>query len=347
LAAISDPGDHDGMTGISRLAAGLRVALLAVFLAAVAVPAPAAAASRWTGGIDLYRSGVFTTQKTWLWCTAADVQIIRNIVRHQADHSRASQQRYFDYMRAHNRYRIPVRDGVDPAGWAAGLRHYVDGRYRVVASGGFDSALRTAVTNLRKTNLPVGITVSHGNHAWVLTGFTASADPAATSRFTVTSVRVVGPLYGLQSRSYGYDMRPDTRLTPRQLRTFFTPWHYTSVPMAWENRWVSVQPIAATQASAAQPRATPTPATQPATTTSPSPSASPAPVATASASPAASAEALAVAEARATPAPPPAANGAPVSSVGAPLVIVFVVALALALLVLGLGLRAGRRRSRT
>ena len=149
-------------------------------------------------------------------------------------------------MRARNRYSIPVSDGVDPAGWTAGLRHYVDSRYRLYQSGSFSSALRSAVTNLRKTNLPVGITVSHGNHAWVLTGFTATADPAKTSRFTVTSVRVVGPLWGLQSRSYGYDMRPDRRLTPSQLKGFFTPWHYGRVRMAWEGKWVSVQPVAST-----------------------------------------------------------------------------------------------------
>jgi hypothetical protein len=230
---------------MGRVRAAALVIVAAVSLLAVAVvPAPAAAATRWTGGVDLYRSGVFTTQKTWLWCTAADVQIIRNIVRRETDHSRAGQQRYFDYMRAHNRYRIPVKDGVDPAGWTAGLRHYVDGRYGLVSSGSFDAALRSAVTTLRRTNLPVGLTVSHGNHAWVLTGFTASADPAITTRFTVTSVRVVGPLWGVQSRRYGYDMRPDTRLTPAQLRGFFTPWHYAGVRMAWEGRWVSIQPIA-------------------------------------------------------------------------------------------------------
>jgi hypothetical protein len=220
--------------------------------------------------VDLYRSGVFTTQQTWLWCTAADVQIIRNIADHAADHSRASQQRYFDYMRAHNRYDIPLKDGVDPAGWTAGLRHFVDGRYRLVASRSFDAAMRSAVTNLRKTNLPVAITVAHGNHAWVLTGFTATADPAITTHFTVTSVRVVGPLWGLQSRTYGLDMRPDTKLTPRQLAGFFTPWHYTSVPMAWENLWVSVQPIAVQTATSA-PMATPRPS--PKATRAPSPTA--------------------------------------------------------------------------
>lgn len=260
--------------------------VLATFLATASIgglasspDATASALSRWTGGIDLYRSGVFTTQKTWQWCTAADLQIIRNIVDHQADHSRSSQQRYFDYMRAHDRYKIPVADGVDPAGWTAGLRHFVDSRYRLYANRTFDSALRAAVTNLRRTNLPVGITVAHGNHAWVLTGFTATADPATTTRFTVTSVRVVGPLWGLKSRTYGYDMRPDTKLTPSQLKGFFTPWHYAGVKMAWEGRWVSVQPVAA-PSSAPKPAQTAAPTVRPVAAATPTATASPAPTST-------------------------------------------------------------------
>ncbi len=147
-------------------------------------------------------------------------------------------------MRAHNRYPIPVSDGVDAAGWTAGLQRFVDARYRLKANRSFKSALRSAVRNLRKTNLPVGVTVARGGHAWVLTGFTATADPAKTNDFKVTSVRVVGPLWGLQSRTYGYDMRPDTKLTRRQFKGFFTPWHYGPIRMAWEGRWVSVQPVA-------------------------------------------------------------------------------------------------------
>ena len=256
--------------------------LAAVAFAGVAVSAggaqTAAGLSRWDGSVDLYRTGVFTTQKSWLWCTAADVQIMRNIVHRQGDHTTSGQRRYFDYMRAHNRYRIPVSDGVDPAGWTAGLRRYVDARYRLVSSGSFDAALRSAVTNLRRTNLPVGITVSHGGHAWILVGFTATADPAVTTRFTVTSVRVVGPLWGLQSRSYGYDMRPNTKLTVRQLRGFFTPWHYAGVRMAFEGRWVSIQPIpTTTSTAAAAPRPTPTPTPRPSASLSliPTPSAAP------------------------------------------------------------------------
>ena len=73
--------------------------LAAVALTVAALPGTAdAALPRWRGGIDLYRSGVFTTQKAWHWCTAADVQIIRNIVDHQTNHKKAQQRRFFDYL---------------------------------------------------------------------------------------------------------------------------------------------------------------------------------------------------------------------------------------------------------
>lgn len=215
-------------------------AFVASLLASLVAPSGVDGLSPWTGGMDVYRPGVYTAQKTLLWCTAADVQIIRNIVDREADHTRASQSSYFSWMRLHNRYAIPVSDGVDPAGWTAGLRHYVDDRYRLVQSTSFSAALRAAVISLRRTNLPVGLLVAHGDHAWVLTGFTATADPAVTSSFTVTSVRVVGPLYGIQSLN-GYDMAPDTKLTPGELRRFWTPWHYARIRMAWEGRILAIE----------------------------------------------------------------------------------------------------------
>jgi hypothetical protein len=152
-------------------------------------------------------------------------------------------------MRDRNRYDLPLSAGVDPAGWTAGLRRFVDGRYRLVASRTFDAALRSAVTRMRLTGLPVALTVSHGNHGWILTGFRATADPATTSSFKVTSVRVTGPLYGLQSKN-GYDMPPNTKLTTAQLKRFFSPWRYAPKRMIWDGRYVSIQPVpAATKAA--------------------------------------------------------------------------------------------------
>jgi hypothetical protein len=202
-----------------------------------------AAPSSWDGSLDLYRSGSFSTQRSWLWCTAAGVQIVRNIVERDNDHSTSGQRRYFDWMRRHNRYDLPLSAGVDPAGWTAGLRHFVDDRYRLVASRTFDGALRSAVQRMRATNLPVALTVSKGNHGWILTGFSATADPATDKDFKVTSVRVVGPLYGLQSTTYGYDMRPGRSLTTKQFRGFFTPWWYAPKRMVWDGLYVSIQPV--------------------------------------------------------------------------------------------------------
>lgn len=201
-----------------------------------------AALSAWNGGVNVYRAGVFTTQKSWLWCTAAGIQIVRNIVHEQEDHSTAAQRKYFTWMRERNRYTLPVSAGVDPQGWTAGFRQYIDDRYRLVSSTTFDNALRSAVKRLRQTNLPVALLVAHGNHGWILTGFTATADPAVTASFKVTSVRIVGPLYGLQSRN-GYDMPPNTRLTPTQLKRYFTRWWYEPKRMMWDDRFISIQAI--------------------------------------------------------------------------------------------------------
>ncbi len=261
------------------------VAVLILALAAVGTMSaqPATAAERalpaWTGGVNLYRADVFTTQKSWLWCTAAGVQIARNIVDRAADHTSSGQSRYFDWMRERNRYDLPLSAGVDAAGWTAGLRHFVDDRYRLVSSRTFDDALRSAVTRLRLTGLPVALTVSHGNHGWILTGFQATADPARTSAFTVTSVRVTGPLYGLQSRN-GYDMPPNTKLTTAQLRHYFTPWKYPPVPMVWDGRYVSIQPVpkvAPVKTAAPAPRTTARPTETPRPSAIPSPTPDPTP----------------------------------------------------------------------
>lgn len=221
---------------------GALVATLALGALGIARPAPVDALSTWTGGISLYRAGWFTTQKTWLWCTAADIQIIRNMVRGTDEHSKARQRTYFEWMRKRNRYNLPVTAGVDPQGWTAGMRQFVDDRYRLVASTTFNEALRLAVIRMRKTNLPVGVAVARGGHAWILAGFTATADPAKTRDFKVTSVRVVGPLYGLQSKN-GYDMKPNTKLTVAQFKRFFTPWRYAPKRMIWDGRYVSIQPV--------------------------------------------------------------------------------------------------------
>jgi hypothetical protein len=169
---------------------------------------------------------------------------MRNIIFSRTDHGSAQQGAFFASMQAANRYQHAGQRGVDPQGFLAGLQQYVDPGYAIVASPTFDAAVRSAVTRLRVTGQPVVLIVAAGRHAWVLTGFTATADPARTTRFRVVSVRVVGPLYGRQSIN-GYDSPPDTSLSYAALRRFLLPYRFRFATTPWTGRFLTFQPMAA------------------------------------------------------------------------------------------------------
>ena len=55
---------------------------------------------------------------------------------------------------------------------------------RALPTGGtatLDEALRLAAASIRQTNRPVGLLVWRGRHAWVMSGFKATADPLRTA----------------------------------------------------------------------------------------------------------------------------------------------------------------------
>ena len=159
----------------------------------------------------------------------------------------------------------------------------------------------------------------------------------------MTSVRVVGPLYGLQSKN-GYDMRPNTKLTTAQFRGFFTAWHYDPKPMIWDGLYVSIQPIPAKAVAVPSPAPTPAPTPTP----SPSPSSSPSPRPTPIATPSASAAAMAVAAASQAPAQAtaPDNNAAAVAEPATSILVATLAVLAVAALLAARyagSLRRGRR----
>jgi hypothetical protein len=228
------------------------IGIAALFLMLFALAPVADAATSPQGGpetFDVYRPGVYSEQATWTWCTAASLQIMRNILFAETDHSSAHQQQFFDYMRASNRYQLASHRGVDPQGFLAGLRHFVNPGYALVSSPTFDDAVRSAVTQLRLTGKPVVLIVAGGRHAWVLTGFTATADPARTTDFQVVSVRIVGPLYGRQSIN-GYDSPPDTSISYAALRRFLLPYRFPFALTPWTGRYLTFQAIPAAVTSA-------------------------------------------------------------------------------------------------
>jgi len=236
-AAASSFGGRRASVHVGRL---LAVSLLAALALA---PGRASAADPSTAfSLDLYRPGVFAMQATWTWCTAASVEIMRNEIFDATDHGAIDQGRFFAYMRAHNRYPMTVHAGVDPSGFLAGLRAFVDPSYRLVASTTFDDAVRSAARQLRLTGEPVALVVDAGRHAWVLVGFSATADPATSQAYQVTSVRVVGPLYGRQSIN-GYDSPPNTQLSSAAFRRFLLPYTFPYDRTPWDGRFITLQPF--------------------------------------------------------------------------------------------------------
>ncbi len=195
----------------------------------------------WTGGTNVYRSGVFSTQATMTWCVPASVQMMVNIARNRSVHSSSEQRRFYSIGRSGNRYRYAY-PGIDPQGEVAILRSTGLSGYRTSAPGSFTSALKTAAQRLRLTGKPVGLFVGAGTHAWVLTGFRATADPAVTSTFSVTAVYVMGPLWPKVQAHYGYfDLAPNTRLSTASFRRVFTPYH-DKIRTIWDGRFVIVVP---------------------------------------------------------------------------------------------------------
>jgi hypothetical protein len=233
------------MGGTDVRPVGLRlVAVLAVLasLAAVGAPGVAASTRNTSSGyhLDLYRSGVFVTQYRWTWCVGASSQMMLNIIQGTSNTTFARQKALVTYAMNHDAFLNSNTGGTDATGFAAALNHYGAGTYKVVMSTNFRAAVRKAAIAMRKTNKPVGLLVMGGRHAWVMSGFDATADPAATNNFDITGVYVLGPLYPKEQKGY-FDKPPDTLLTFDQFRT---PFHIFDDPDSpqFDGYWVTVNP---------------------------------------------------------------------------------------------------------
>jgi hypothetical protein len=201
--------------------------------------APELPAWNGTGTLDFYRPSAFASQATNTWCVAASSQMMLNMTLGQSDASSASQSTYIVYGQANDGGTYSA--GTNPAGWAAILNRFGGATYSIQRFTDSASALKKAATRMRLTNKPVGMLVWKGRHAWVMNGFTATADPATTSNFTITAVFVSGPLYPRAANSSGYDLAPDTQLTPAQLSKYFTT-YYDTVVRTWNNGYVLIVP---------------------------------------------------------------------------------------------------------
>ena len=125
--------------------------------------------------INLATTADFVPQYTFEWCVGASIMMTRSILTDSRNESRASQRRLWELARD-----LTVGSpygGANPAGWAAALDELGLGPYRLVSLPTFDAAVDRAALALAETRRPVGLVMWAGRHAWVMTGFKATADP--------------------------------------------------------------------------------------------------------------------------------------------------------------------------
>jgi hypothetical protein len=189
--------------------------------------------------MNLYRSVGYVRQYTASWCTGAATQMMGNFARLTASPDGWIDRYYFrqraivQYAKA--RDTLTRSSGTDPLGWSAALNRYaVGGTYHWRSFDTFNAALRHAVERMRATNRPVALLAWHGKHAWVLHGFTATADPATTSSYKVTSVRVTGPLAGVDPRNGA--------LSPTTLAARWGRYYERDGYMGWYGKYLLVSP---------------------------------------------------------------------------------------------------------
>jgi hypothetical protein len=182
-----------------------------------ATPRPAAAAAK-PFALNLYRKGDFVAQYTFEWCVGASLQMALNMSTTGSHRSRADQQELWEMAR--DRSFSPF-GGANPRGWTAVLNELGVGPYELVSIPTLDEALTTAAEAIRATKRPVGLVMWRGRHAWVMSGFESTADPAKADDFDVTGVRVLDPLYPHGSSVWGKSPRPNSLVSPATLAKQF------------------------------------------------------------------------------------------------------------------------------
>jgi hypothetical protein len=195
---------------------------------AIGAPAPAARAAdslSSTFGIDLAQRSDFVAQANFVQCVGASMQMMLNIMDVHDDRTAATQRRLQSLARELSG---PTRagfkrQGASVRGWTAGLNQLAAGPYRLVGASSLEEALRLAASSIRETGKPVGLLVWGGRHAWVMSGFRATADPRRTSDFRVTAAVVLDPLYPHGSSRWGPSPKPREAISPAKLGRQFVP----------------------------------------------------------------------------------------------------------------------------
>lgn len=211
------------MSRAHRLHLGM-IALLVGGGLLTALPASTSAAGTYRR--ELYRASLYERQVDSRTCVAASIAMMLNMTaREDLD---LPQMSILRYAQPRDALDDAVQRGTDGLGWAKAATYYSPRagdatQYRVEAFGTEGGALGRAARQMARHGKAVGLMVSHGRHAVVMTGFEATANPAE-GPFRLLRVWISDP-YGGWHRGY------DATATPLDTYRELDATDY------WDDRW--------------------------------------------------------------------------------------------------------------
>lgn len=204
--------------------------------------------------IDLYDKGDFVSQARADWCVPASILAMMNMIDGDRDGPTPTQRKLDRLARNLSTPRLRGA-GSEPEGWAGSLNRLGAGPYEVRAERTRSAAMAAAARALRLTGRPVGLLMWRGAHAWVMSGFRATADPAYTDDFRVTHIQVVDPWYPRVSSIWGPARRPGSTVPVHRLAEDYLAWRRPAVRYPEKDgRFVLVLPVVDRPSLGAKPR---------------------------------------------------------------------------------------------
>jgi hypothetical protein len=194
--------------------------VLAIGLLAIAAP-PGRAATLY--GLDVYFAAGYERQVDSRTCTAAATAMMMNFIARRD--LGLNQMTILHYEQPRDALNDAVQRGSDPLGWSRAATYYSrytsrPTTYAWEAYTTASAALRRAARQIAVTGKPVGMLVSHGTHAMVMTGFVSTANPKTASTWTLEHIWYSDP-YGYQHHAAPAESTPLTRYTQMDATSYY------------------------------------------------------------------------------------------------------------------------------
>ncbi len=167
---------------------------------------------------------VFVSEGEKTWCAAAAVQIVLNANSGDPDTTYARQARIHRLQVAATTRADSRNGGVGPEGMVAVLNRLGTVDYELRSYPTRGAALLGAAKAISRTGHPAILLSWRGAHAWVMSGYKATADPLVFKKASIKGAYILDPWYPRVSSIWGRSDGPGVYQDASEMRRNFLPW---------------------------------------------------------------------------------------------------------------------------